>query len=380
LEYYSNDMASLITRTATSGQLVASQALGLDATGTRYATTLTAIAVPGLLPSVNVAGQTNHYVDNSDSPAWSGTTAGVVAGTLNSVNGFLAGVGTGSGNLLDILNAPLSLTWTRYIDTPDGGLGATVDNLNKVLFPITNLHGDVVGNVGNIGTWTLPPTSVTDYKETDEFGVPGGSGDVKTPYQWLGSEQRSNDDIAGLIQMGVRLYNPTTGRFLSVDPVPGGNPNAYTYPLDPINMRDLDGNCSWCNKLKRRLSGPARSAGKYIYNHGQIGVGGCYGVCGSLGFQGGHFSLAVGGVGFGAFGKAGGWSSAKASQQSGWSAVGCASATAFGGCAQSGRSAKGRRYYSAGYAPGMGFQFGGMHSLLDVNVNRRARKRIHWWG
>ena len=44
--------------------------------------------------------------------------------------------------------------------------------------------------------------------------------------------------------MGVRLYNPVSGRFLSVDPVPGGNANAYTYPLDPVNLFDYDGRSS----------------------------------------------------------------------------------------------------------------------------------------
>jgi uncharacterized protein RhaS with RHS repeats len=44
-----------------------------------------------------------------------------------------------------------------------------------------------------------------------------------------------------LVRMGVRLYNPATGRFLSVDPVPGGNANAYTYPLNPIDGYDLTG-------------------------------------------------------------------------------------------------------------------------------------------
>ncbi len=42
--------------------------------------------------------------------------------------------------------------------------------------------------------------------------------------------------------MGVRLYNPLTGRFLQVDPVVGGNANAYDYCTgDPINCTDLDG-------------------------------------------------------------------------------------------------------------------------------------------
>ncbi len=41
--------------------------------------------------------------------------------------------------------------------------------------------------------------------------------------------------------MGVRLYKPDTGRFLSVDPVFGGNDNPYVYPADPVNMYDLNG-------------------------------------------------------------------------------------------------------------------------------------------
>lgn len=45
----------------------------------------------------------------------------------------------------------------------------------------------------------------------------------------------------GLIEMGARLYSTVLGRFLQVDPVPGGGMNAYSYPPDPINMNDYTG-------------------------------------------------------------------------------------------------------------------------------------------
>lgn len=42
--------------------------------------------------------------------------------------------------------------------------------------------------------------------------------------------------------MGVRLYVPAIGRFLQVDPIPGGSANDYDYAnQDPINAYDLDG-------------------------------------------------------------------------------------------------------------------------------------------
>jgi hypothetical protein len=49
--------------------------------------------------------------------------------------------------------------------------------------------------------------------------------------------------------MGVRLYNSITGLFNSLDPVRGGNANADTYPSDPINSFDLDGQKRCWRKL-----------------------------------------------------------------------------------------------------------------------------------
>jgi hypothetical protein len=49
--------------------------------------------------------------------------------------------------------------------------------------------------------------------------------------------------------MGVRIYLPTTGRFLQTDPVAGGSANAYDYAnQDPIDQFDLTGQYSaWCH-------------------------------------------------------------------------------------------------------------------------------------
>jgi uncharacterized protein RhaS with RHS repeats len=41
--------------------------------------------------------------------------------------------------------------------------------------------------------------------------------------------------------MGHRVYLPTLGRFLQVDPIEGGTLNPYVYAHDPVNMDDYSG-------------------------------------------------------------------------------------------------------------------------------------------
>lgn len=44
-----------------------------------------------------------------------------------------------------------------------------------------------------------------------------------------------------IIEMGARLYVPSLGRSLQVDPVEGGVDNDYVWPTDPISASDLTG-------------------------------------------------------------------------------------------------------------------------------------------
>jgi len=155
----------------------------------------------------------NHYASDEDSPRWiTEDTAGTV---------------------------------TRNIEGADGNLAATTTKTGGVVLQLANLHGDI--------TLQLPAdTSVAPtVLDADEYGNPR-AGQSAARYAWLGGKQRSDETVTGLTLMGARVYDPTTGRFLSTDPVHGGSANAYEYGNgDPVNNYDLDGRCGKaCHEAK----------------------------------------------------------------------------------------------------------------------------------
>jgi len=138
------------------------------------------------------------------------------------------------------------------------------------------MHGDVVSTLPNTTTYV----GLANYTEATEFGVARtGTTALGQNYGWLGAKRRSTDTLGGLTLMGVRLYNAITGRFLSRDPVPGGNDNTYLYPADPINMFDLDGKWGWrLPKPWRRAANRATArvlGGAYRYANRRLGAK-CY--------------------------------------------------------------------------------------------------------
>ncbi|MFT0848288.1 hypothetical protein VR010_11110 [Actinomycetaceae bacterium L2_0104] len=162
-----------------------------------------------------------HYTDSGDNPGW----ASYVSNGTTSVTRYSASIG---GDLSASLTGGVV---TLEIVDPIGNIATSLTVDNGIVTPKPLNHWDEYGNQIN--------------------NVVPAAGPIA--YGWLGGKERAVEPTSSLILMGVRLYNPRTGLFTSVDPVPGGNTTEYTYPQDPINKQDLDGKLwGWIKKNWRK--------------------------------------------------------------------------------------------------------------------------------
>jgi RHS repeat-associated protein len=98
--------------------------------------------------------------------------------------------------------------------------------------------------LGSTRTLTDGSGGVTDTRESDAFGntwLPGTSGTTPTPFGFGALHGYQSDADSGLMRLGYRYYDPSTGRFLSRDPSQDGY-NWYAYcGNDPVNAVDPEG-------------------------------------------------------------------------------------------------------------------------------------------
>ena len=96
-------------------------------------------------------------------------------------------------------------------------------------------QGDVAGNVTGLSDASGTMAATYSY---DAFGVPTSSSNgPSNPFTYAGREYSSS---SGLYYNRARYYEPTTGRFLSEDPIP--SVNAYSYVRnDPVDVTDPTG-------------------------------------------------------------------------------------------------------------------------------------------
>jgi RHS repeat-associated protein len=100
-------------------------------------------------------------------------------------------------------------------------------------------HADALGSVKAL---TNGSGSVTDSQSTDAFGmVVTSSGSTPTPFGFAGNHGYQQDSETGLMRLGHRMYDASTGRFISRDPILDGY-NWYAYcENDPANAVDPNG-------------------------------------------------------------------------------------------------------------------------------------------
>jgi len=169
----------------------------------------------------------------------------------------------GSSDVPDFIQDENNHVVEKYIQLM-GGILLTIrpdesDIAKKTTQSFTNLHGDIVLTTNGLGV-------VTGQYSYDPFGnkisnsLPLNS--QESSYGWEGASRKQQESklISQPMQLGTRVYLPSLGRFLQVDPVEGGTLNNYVYVQDPINQKDLSGDFSfgWVSNIAKTIFSQVR--------------------------------------------------------------------------------------------------------------------------
>jgi RHS repeat-associated protein len=219
--YYATDLITSQTIPGVARQTWSLDPLHRFSSYVNEAWTVGGDGTPGWQEAVT---KVNHYDSDSDSPAWI------------------------------VEDASLPSEVTRYVDGLDGSMAMQTGTTGGRVLQLIDLHGDVMTTLPIADGQTTADFTGLAHRAADEYGNPtdlttgapvitdGSAPDAGDRYGWHGGAQRSADALAGVLLMGVRLYDPGTGRFWSPDSVPGGNATPYDYcSADPVKCSDLTG-------------------------------------------------------------------------------------------------------------------------------------------
>lgn len=155
---------------------------------------------------------------------------------------------TGSGDSPDFLLDGNGDVVQKYVTLP-GDVVVTIKpdstSAGATTYSLPNIHGDIMATVNADGALIATHLTGPFGEVLSDQTTPNNTA-TGTSWNYVGQHQKLTDTdtspiSGGIIQMGARVYIPTLGRFLSVDPIEEGTDNNYVYANDPVNQFDLDG-------------------------------------------------------------------------------------------------------------------------------------------
>jgi RHS repeat-associated protein len=141
---------------------------------------------------------------------------------------------------LNLSGSSPTVSGVRIIPLPSGGDVVRTGTTTSYYFEIPDIRGTstlYLDNTAQTPTW----------RQFTPYGAPRGTGTT-----WIdnrGYLGQPDDPVTGLTELGARYYDPSTGQFVSPDPVlDTGNPqdfDPYAYAQDnPVTFADPDGQCA----------------------------------------------------------------------------------------------------------------------------------------
>ncbi|WP_406206070.1 hypothetical protein OH807_32075 [Kitasatospora sp. NBC_01560] len=179
-------------------------------------------------------------------------------------------VNLGGGDELTYDTSTGASTGARYYSIP-GGITLVRQGPTKLSYQFSDHHGT---NSLSIDSDTLDESR----RASDPFGATRGPGSLATT--WAGDKGYVGglkDDATGFTNLGARQYQPTTGRFLSPDPlILPKDPqqwNAYVYSNNnPVNKTDPTGmaleecasGMAKCSHMGTKIEGDGRNYDRIV--------------------------------------------------------------------------------------------------------------------